>query len=475
MSLAAQTTEDFKGDRLSVRMFGAQGDTLQVADAAITSGAAILSSASALFMAAAVGKLACVSGAGVAGAALLAAITGFTDTSHVTLATAASATVTAALASWGTDDTAAIQAGIGFCSVNRAALYVPPGQYQHSGLAIHGQVTMYGAGGSGNGLPILLYTGTGTALSIRDAASIENPIYAVHLYNLGFRSTQLAAIGIAMYSTSECQFSGLEVGGSPNTPTGGKFFSKAFYLYKANISGFRDIVESFNAIAFHLDSNDPFAPCAALTFDRCDLFRNSTAVFKINSGVDIVICNTWIEDFNVGLDFENPNSGDVMNCENIWFRNNSVLADGDPTQLFQVLRCVATAAQPYFKLKSLHIIENRLALTGNTTNPFYIDTIHASDGGYAYPIASGVTGTIRAQRQPGRDYPAGQCERHTHVSPAQGQPAYRADRRRERRSAASRGHWPGFGANRGRLRPQQPNTLRHGGHCRQDRADRALD
>jgi hypothetical protein len=84
----------------------------QVADAAMTSGSATLTSASGPFTGADVGKKIVVTGAGASGAKLVTTISAFVSATQVTLAAAASTTVSATGATWGTDCSAAFQAAL---------------------------------------------------------------------------------------------------------------------------------------------------------------------------------------------------------------------------------------------------------------------------------------------------------------------------------------------------------------------------
>lgn len=90
--------------------FGARADGKVIADAAMAIGSPVLTSATASFSAADVGKPIHVHGAGGAGVALCTTIQAFTNATTVTLAANAVAAVAGAVAVYGTDCTAAIQA-----------------------------------------------------------------------------------------------------------------------------------------------------------------------------------------------------------------------------------------------------------------------------------------------------------------------------------------------------------------------------
>lgn len=100
--------------------FGAMGDVKSVSDGAIDTGVSTttLNSATAGFTTADVGKYVTVRGAGAAGAILKTTISAYVSATAVTIADAASTTVTGARTVYGTDDTTAVQA-----AVDRAETY----------------------------------------------------------------------------------------------------------------------------------------------------------------------------------------------------------------------------------------------------------------------------------------------------------------------------------------------------------------
>jgi hypothetical protein len=113
--------------------YGAKGDGNMVADAAMTATSATLTSATANFTAGDVGKLVQVRGAGAAGADLNTTISGFTNSTTVTLTVAAGTTVSAATAVYATDSAAACQSAFTAAQgVYYGTTYVPPGIYMWS-------------------------------------------------------------------------------------------------------------------------------------------------------------------------------------------------------------------------------------------------------------------------------------------------------------------------------------------------------
>lgn len=119
----------------NVKLYGAKGDGVQLADGAMTSSSAVLTSASASFSANDVGKLIVVAGAGATGVDLSTTILSRQSSAQVTLSATAGTTITGSYVTYGTDDTVAIQAGIdAVIALSRSIpLYVPSGIYMIGG------------------------------------------------------------------------------------------------------------------------------------------------------------------------------------------------------------------------------------------------------------------------------------------------------------------------------------------------------
>jgi hypothetical protein len=134
---------------------GAKGDGKQVIDGAMTSGSHTVTSASNPWAAGDVGKIIVVGGAGASGADLVTTIATFTSAGSVVLSgAAAGATVSSAIITFGSDDTAALQAAITTMStaaagriVAPAGIYIFGGALQTTGIgtpgpAYNAQVTL---------------------------------------------------------------------------------------------------------------------------------------------------------------------------------------------------------------------------------------------------------------------------------------------------------------------------------------------
>lgn len=115
----------------NVKKYNAKGDGIGNIDGAITSGTNNFSSATGIFTVNDVGKVITVVGAGAAGADLTTTISAFTSGTSVTLTANAGTTVSgAALYTYGTDDTAAIQATINAVgTAGGGTVFFPKGIY----------------------------------------------------------------------------------------------------------------------------------------------------------------------------------------------------------------------------------------------------------------------------------------------------------------------------------------------------------
>lgn len=119
-------------ETLSARDFGAKGDGKILYNGAMTAGSATLVvslSGFSGFNAADIGKAITVPGAGTAGAALVTTIASIVSSNSVTLAASALTTVSGQQVTFGTNDTAALQAMFDYVTVNRRQAFLPDGLY----------------------------------------------------------------------------------------------------------------------------------------------------------------------------------------------------------------------------------------------------------------------------------------------------------------------------------------------------------
>lgn len=158
--------------------YGAKGDGKVRTDGAMTSGSSVLTCATSTpFTSDDVGKKIMVKGAAATGiTTLVATISGFTDSGHVTLSANAATTVSNAVVMWATDDTAAIQAAINaavaWAQTNGGAarVFVPvsSGFYGIGGALVTGGTTK---GNAQLTLPVIPDTARKVVLTIEGAVN----------------------------------------------------------------------------------------------------------------------------------------------------------------------------------------------------------------------------------------------------------------------------------------------------------------
>ena len=200
-------------------LYGAVGDGKLVTDGAMTASSATLTSATAAFTAGDVGKAVMVKGAASSTVnTLVTTITGFTNSTTVTLGATAVTTVTGALVMWGTDDTAHIQAAINAALTyanthGSARVFIPMGSarfYAIAGPLITGGTTL-GNSQLTLGAP-LATTGNKTVLTIEgvtNGSALQHWQQTVPQLN----GTTLVSFGV--FASSAAQIANINASGNP--------------------------------------------------------------------------------------------------------------------------------------------------------------------------------------------------------------------------------------------------------------------
>ena len=135
-----------------------RGDGRSVRDGAMTAGSATLTSTTAAWTSSDVGKLVGVSGAGTAGQLLNTTIGAVVSATTVRLSKAASTTVRDATVTWGTDNSAALQASIkALSTAGGGTLQLPAGRYLLATPLV--PASAVALVGEGSGLSILMPQG----------------------------------------------------------------------------------------------------------------------------------------------------------------------------------------------------------------------------------------------------------------------------------------------------------------------------
>lgn len=210
-----------QGSAVYVEAYGAKGDGKAIADAVITTGTNILTSASAGFTSGDVGKAISLKGAGAAGAELLTTISGFTNSTTVTLTANAGTTIASGgLMVYATDDTTAIKA-----AVNAAVTAAVASGNQYAEVRFQSKI--YGVAGAltqggttfGNAqipLPVITMTAQCVTLCFRGAGN--GSALPIWLQTTGQRTgTCLAAM---LAGSNDATFGEATVIGGPNHKQG---------------------------------------------------------------------------------------------------------------------------------------------------------------------------------------------------------------------------------------------------------------
>lgn len=221
----SRSFQDKARDIVSVTDFGAKGDTLSVSGAtSITSGAAALTVVGASFVAADVGKLIIVPGAGAAGVDLYTTILSWTDATHVTLNANAGTTLSAVTktVNYGTDDTTAIQNAINSLPATGGDVHLPLGTYKITSSIVIGNgsgsvastrygVRLVGAGVSISGIQTWAAFGLATATCVKllwgnasanNMLVVQGSIEGWGIENILFDGNRTCANGLVAYNAS---------------------------------------------------------------------------------------------------------------------------------------------------------------------------------------------------------------------------------------------------------------------------------
>jgi hypothetical protein len=129
MAAADKVALDSKPTVFNVKTYGAKGDGVEHYVASMTSGSPTLTCSDCSFTSGDVGKVVVVDTAGGSGTPLRTTISGYTNSTTVTLAANAGATVSAKRVVYGTDDTSPIQSAINACAVLGGTVWFPNSLY----------------------------------------------------------------------------------------------------------------------------------------------------------------------------------------------------------------------------------------------------------------------------------------------------------------------------------------------------------
>jgi parallel beta-helix repeat protein len=166
---------------VNVMDFGAKADTKSVSDGEIAAGTKTLTSVTASFSLSDVGKVVNVKGAGAGGVPLSTTIANFYSHTKVFLDAEASTSVSSANATWGTDDSSAIQKAFdaGTCVIFPSGTYICKEVSIQSNKTIEGLgdvILKHPDGQSGNILASATYTTKGSIIAGSRSLTVDSPL-----------------------------------------------------------------------------------------------------------------------------------------------------------------------------------------------------------------------------------------------------------------------------------------------------------
>jgi hypothetical protein len=285
----ARTILEWMQDRpISVMDFGAECDGVLLAYTSITSGSTTFGSISANFSPADVGKVIAVGGAGPSGGQLLTTIAAFINATTVTLAAAASTSVSGIIPTfYGTDDTAAWQSALNkVAAKGGAVLQCAPCITLIGGAGLSHTLAVQGLVLQAHGVQ-MVYTGTGTGLTVtRGGGGVLSTTPIVSLPGLNVVCTGAAAAGIQCIDCAEGRLTdtyvtatGAAAGGSVVNAyvlyCGIPYYSENITMERCGASGFSNA-----AIAFMKDPSVQ-ATGSFARFSCRDFFISQTAAQNV--------------------------------------------------------------------------------------------------------------------------------------------------------------------------------------------------
>ncbi|MFB6811259.1 SGNH/GDSL hydrolase family protein [Streptomyces sp. NPDC056387] len=219
LGLGTYATKNRPAWVFDITEYGAVGDGVTVADAAMTSGSGVLTcSTSAPFAAGDVGKRIMVLGAGASGETLNTTISSYSSATQVTLTASAGTSLSGACAMWSSDDTSAIQSAINAAGAYAAAhsgsatVLIPPAPGRFYGV---GGALQTGGSTLGNAqltLPVFPATGRKITLTIQGTSSGAG---VQHWQQTLPNTTGSTLLSYGMFASTSAQSNSINAAGNP--------------------------------------------------------------------------------------------------------------------------------------------------------------------------------------------------------------------------------------------------------------------
>lgn len=267
-----------------------------------------------------------------------------------------------------TDDTVAIQAAITWGIAHRVLITMPAGVYHTTDtLHIYGSASIHGGAGVGEGISIIRYAGTDTAIEIRNGSlNPDDFCYATELRDLTVQAAPgfHPAKGIAMYTLSEGNMDNVTIGGDA---TEGRF-ATGWYIYKGNIIEMCRVISSYNDIGF--DFVGTFSqPAGIISISNMSSVFDADVAFRFNAGVSVIIESSFIESCNIALLYDGTGfSSGVQGMTNITLRNNHIAMNRSNGVDHKVVHVVSGSNISI--IRGLHIENNFVILPNGFTGAY---------------------------------------------------------------------------------------------------------
>lgn len=223
--------------RVTDAAYGAKGNGKVVTDGSMTaSSAALACTTSTPFTVADVGKAIMVKGAAATGiTSLVTTISGFTDSGHVTLAAAASTSISSAVVMWATDDTAAFQSAVNAAvtyaqaHAGYAEILIPSAVNSFYGIA--GSLSHANSGNAQITLPVIPVTGDTVTLVFKGT---ETGSAIRHWLQTTPEITGACLVSFGVYASTSAQVNDINANGQSamiGGPTGPNGYGTSTFVF----------------------------------------------------------------------------------------------------------------------------------------------------------------------------------------------------------------------------------------------------
>ena len=384
---SAQSIEKFKGLFVNLQAAGAIPDCQVLTDMAITATDTTLTSAAAPFGPGDIGKVVCVNGAGVAGAALVTTIASFTDEGTVELADAAATTVASENGVFGTDNAAAFAAFLAVCTVANRRYLIPAGWYLTTQTVafVDAFIEIEGDARDNVASSVIVYVGTGAAVSVYPT-DLGAQCFACNIKNLAIVCYGGATDGLKLRNLSQSNFDNIGI-----NQADGASSTVGFNLINPNILTFKGTIAQSCETAIVIDSTGFPWDATQIVFHGGNLYQNTTAFDLKANIVSVTIQNMHIEQFTTLLNLDKNNAN--LQVERLVFEDNEVLAGGGSFADATLVNAVAPGIST-IKLRGVEFSRNRCYFIAAKENPIKFDVSATGTADINFRLRDNVFSTV---------------------------------------------------------------------------------